>query len=172
VRAVLDGETVLDSTRAKMLHRHAQLARYFFPRDDWRWDLLDGLEPVLPPPGVPDLADHAVVGVDRVPDDPVVLLEPGSHVAPRERDVDVRDSSRHVRVALDGEVLGESTRTRVIFETGLPSRWYFPPEDTRVVDYVAFFDERVDVDIDGERQLRPRTPWAAPGWWRLPAPDV
>src|SRR5918997_5184499 len=58
VRAVLGGETVLDSTRAMMLHRHAHPARYCFPREDWRWDLLEGLDPVLPPSGVPDLADH------------------------------------------------------------------------------------------------------------------
>jgi hypothetical protein len=58
VRATLGGETVLDSTRAMMLHRHAQLARYFFPREDWRWDVLGDLRPVLAPSDVSDLADH------------------------------------------------------------------------------------------------------------------
>jgi uncharacterized protein (DUF427 family) len=218
VRAVRNGETVLDSTRAKMLHRHAQLARYFFPREDWRWDLLDGLEPVPAPPGAPDLADHVTFAWGDMDawfeeDDRIV----GHAIDPYHR-VDVRDSSRHVRVSLGGEVLAESTRTRVIFETGLPPRWYFPPEDVvaalepgdlqstcaykglagyhsypaggeagenvawfyrqpledaaRVIDYIAFFDERVDVDIDGERRPRPHTPWGAPGWWRLPKPEV
>lgn len=218
VRAVRDGETVLDSTRAKMLHRHAHLARYFFPRADWRWELLDGLEPVLPPPGVPGLADHVTFAWADMDawfeeDDEIV----GHAIDPYHR-VDVRASSRHVRVSLGGEVLADSTRTRVIFETGLPPRWYFPPEDVvaalepsdlrstcaykglasyrsypaggeagenlawfypqplenaaRVADYVAFFDERIDLDVDGERWPRPRTPWDAPGWWRTPPPAV
>jgi uncharacterized protein (DUF427 family) len=60
-------------------------------------------------------------------------------------------------------------------EDGENVAWFYPQplEDAaRVVDYVAFFDERVDLDVDGERQPRPRTPWGAPDWWRLPAPDV
>jgi uncharacterized protein (DUF427 family) len=43
--------------------------------------------------------------------------------------VDVRRSSRHVRVELDGQVLAESTRPRLVFETGLPTRYYLPRED-------------------------------------------
>ena len=33
-------------------------------------------------------------------------------------------------------------------------------ECPRIAGLVAFFDERVDVDIDGVRQERPRTPWS------------
>ena len=32
IRAVLDGRTVLDSRRARMLHEHGRLPRYFVPR--------------------------------------------------------------------------------------------------------------------------------------------
>jgi uncharacterized protein (DUF427 family) len=38
-------------------------------------------------------------------------------------------SSRSVRVSLDGVVLGESSRLLACFETGLPTRWYFPKKD-------------------------------------------
>lgn len=218
VRAVRDGETVLDSTHAKVLHRHAHLARYFFRREDWRWDALNELEPVLPPPDAPDLEDHVTFAWADMDawfeeDDEIV----GHAIDPYHR-VDVRASSRHVRVSLDGAVLAESTRTRVIFETGLPPRWYFAPEDVvvtlepselrttcaykglagyrsylaagddgenlawcypqplenaaRVADQIAFFDERVDLDVDGERQPRPSTPWGAPGWWRTAEPGL
>jgi hypothetical protein len=49
IRAARDGETVLDSRRAKMLHQHGRLARYFVPRDDVRWDRLGDVQPVEPP---------------------------------------------------------------------------------------------------------------------------
>jgi len=32
-----------------------------------------------------------------------------------------------------------------------------------VKDLIAFFDERTDVTIDGERMERPNTPWS-PNW--------
>ena len=122
--------------------------------------------------------------------------------------VDVRRSSRHVRVELDGQVLAESTRPTMVFETSLPVRHYLPPEDVdtslfepsatvtacaykgiaayrslvlpgRTVpdliwtyadplpDAVAltgllcFFEERVDLTVDGVRHERPVSPWSA-----------
>jgi len=120
--------------------------------------------------------------------------------------IDVLPSSRHVRLELDGQLLAESTRPRVLFETMLPPRYYLPREDIRaelrasstqtycaykgsaaywspvlgdeIVDdlawsyqaplhdaaevggLVAFFDERVDLILDGVPQDRPLTPWS------------
>jgi uncharacterized protein (DUF427 family) len=37
-----------------------------------------------------------------------------------------------VCVLLDGEVVADSVRAKALFETGLPTRYYFPPEDVRV----------------------------------------
>lgn len=218
VRAVLGGETVLDSTRGMLLYRHALLARHFFPRGDWRWELLGDLEPVLPPADAPGLEDHVTFAFAEMDawyeeDDEIV----GHTIDPYHR-VDVRQSSRHVRVSLHGEVLAESTRARVIFETSLPPRWYFPPEDVvaelapsalqttcaykgrasyrsysaggpegeniawfypeplenaaRVAGYLAFFGERVDLEVDGERQEHAPTPWSRPAWWTGPGPEV
>ena len=218
IRAVRRGETVLDSTRAKTLYRHAHLPRHFFPRADWSWEALGDLEPVLPPAGAPGLEDHVTFAFADLDawyeeDDEIV----GHAIDPYHR-VDVRDSSRHVRVSVGGTVLAESTRARVIFETSLPPRWYFPPADVvaelepsdlqttcaykgragyrsyagggpegenvawfyeqplenaaRVAGYIAFFGERVDLDVDGERQERLPTPWSRPGWWMDPGPEV
>jgi uncharacterized protein (DUF427 family) len=120
--------------------------------------------------------------------------------------IDVLPSSRHVRVELDGQVLAESTRPMLLFETTLPVRYYLPPEDIRadltpsdtrtycaykgqaaywsaavgdrvvpdiawtyheplhdalrVGGLVSFFNERVDVIVDGQRAERPVTPWS------------
>jgi uncharacterized protein (DUF427 family) len=41
----------------------------------------------------------------------------------------VLDTSRHIRVLLDGEVLADTTRAKALFESGLPTRWYIPEED-------------------------------------------
>jgi uncharacterized protein (DUF427 family) len=125
--------------------------------------------------------------------------------------VDVVDTSRHVRILWGDRPIAETRRARVLFETGLPPRWYMPAEDVsgnlqpselrsvcaykgeasywdlmtpggpdrnlawtyreprhdaaRIKDYICFFNERVDVEIDGERHERPVTPWSAPDWW-------
>ncbi|UYP19118.1 DUF427 domain-containing protein [Rhodococcus sp. Z13] len=43
--------------------------------------------------------------------------------------VDALRSSRHVRVTIDGTVVGETRAPVLVFETGLPTRFYLPPED-------------------------------------------
>ena len=43
--------------------------------------------------------------------------------------IDVCRTTRHVRVLLDGEVLADSRRARVLYEAALPPRWYLPAED-------------------------------------------
>jgi uncharacterized protein (DUF427 family) len=120
---------------------------------------------------------------------------------------DILDSSRHVKVSVNGEVLAETERPKVLFETGLPLRYYIPPEDVReeallrsekttrfpykgVASYwsvevggdrvedliwsyqdpipeaakikglLAFFNEKVDLEVDGEVQERPKTQWS------------
>src|SRR5439155_22483374 len=43
--------------------------------------------------------------------------------------IDVRHSSRHVRVEKHGRLLAESERPVLLFETGLPIRYYLPRDD-------------------------------------------
>ena len=43
--------------------------------------------------------------------------------------VDAIGSSRHVRVFIGDEVVAESRNTVAVFETGLPTRYYFPLQD-------------------------------------------
>lgn len=46
--------------------------------------------------------------------------------------VDVRASSRHVRILLHGEQVVETRRPVLVFETGLPVRYYIPKMDLRL----------------------------------------
>jgi uncharacterized protein (DUF427 family) len=138
-------------------------------------------------------------------------LEEDEPIAGHPRDpyhrVDVRRSARPIRIEVDGALLAETTRARLLFETQLPTRFYLPREDVRVAltpsdrrsycpykghasywsadvggrprqdlgwsykdplpdiaaiaGLVAFWDERVDVVVDGERRPRPSGPIAA-----------
>jgi uncharacterized protein (DUF427 family) len=212
IRAARGGETVIDSRRAKMLHQHGRLARYFVPRDDVRWDRMGDVQPVEPPADARGLEDHVSFAWDDLDawfEEDEQLL---THAIDPYHRIDVRRTSRHVVVSAGGHTLADSRRGFALFETGLPTRWYVPPEDVladlhatdltttcaykgaasyfsvragdellenvawtyreprhdaiAVRDHVCFFNEAVDLDVDGERQERPQTPWARPGWWR------
>ena len=45
--------------------------------------------------------------------------------------VDILASSRHVRVEIDGVTVADSRSPRILFETGLPPRYYLPLPDVR-----------------------------------------
>jgi uncharacterized protein (DUF427 family) len=45
--------------------------------------------------------------------------------------------------------------------------WYYedPLEDVRrITGRIAFFNERTDIEVDGEREERPQTPWSGTSW--------
>jgi uncharacterized protein (DUF427 family) len=46
--------------------------------------------------------------------------------------VDILASSRHVRVEVDGVTIAESTSPRLLFETGVPVRYYLPKTHVRM----------------------------------------
>ena len=46
--------------------------------------------------------------------------------------IDIRQSSRHVRVEIDGVEVANTTKPRLLFETGLPVRTYIPKADVRL----------------------------------------
>jgi uncharacterized protein (DUF427 family) len=154
VRAQVDGTTVADSRRAILVWESKRAVPvYAFPPDDVRKDLLVDSENPLPDAhggsatfwtltagsepaenaawryADDDLSGHIALSweaFDR-------WLEEDEEIFGHPRDpwhrVDGRRSSRHVRVELDGEVLAESRRPTVVFETGLPTRYYLPRED-------------------------------------------
>lgn len=160
VRVELGGETIADSIRVKLLHETGLLPVYYFPQDDVRMDLFETTDHsthcpfkgdathhtikvgdresenaawTYPEPleGAPPLDGYIAFYWDRVDrwleEDEEILVHPPD---PYHR-VDIRDSSRHVRVSIDGEVVAETHRPRLLFETGLPTRFYIPEEDVK-----------------------------------------
>ncbi|OON79679.1 DUF427 domain-containing protein [Streptomyces tsukubensis] len=51
-------------------------------------------------------------------------------MAPGHR-ITIEQGTEHVRVVHDGELLAESRQPLLLHETGLPVRYYLPPEDVR-----------------------------------------
>jgi uncharacterized protein (DUF427 family) len=160
VRAVLNGTTVADSKRMMLLWEPKRLPVYCFPREDVRMDLLqpagelpDPLKGATTrwtarvgdrvaddaawtaersPEGCPDLSGYVVLSWRAMDtwyeEDDVVYVHPRD---PYHR-VDVMNSSRHVRVEMLGETIAETRRPRLLFETGLPTRYYIPRRDVRM----------------------------------------
>ena len=75
--------------------------------------------------------------IDIHPRDPYKVRTLSSYSVAR-RDVvgvqriDIRQSSRHVRVEIDGVEVAKTTKPRLLYETGLPVRTYFPKGDVRL----------------------------------------
>ncbi len=238
VRVFVDGVPIADTIRSLYLFEVGRLPVYYFPRDDVRFDLLEPTErsthcpykgdaqywsivvgdrridnavwgyPV-PLPGTPDLSGYVAFYWNKVDN----WFEEDEEVFVHARDpyarVDALRSSRHVEIRINGETIADTTRPVLLFETGLPTRYYLPKVDVRldllrpsstttacpykgiagyfsvavpgmpvVVDiawvypkpivqvptienHISFFDERVDVFVDGVLQARPTTRWSS-----------
>ncbi|PZS14377.1 MAG: hypothetical protein DLM57_14520 [Pseudonocardiales bacterium] len=115
----------------------------FVPPGNFRGHTTDGVEMTVVGlgPNLPgaaflpldiDLAGYAILDFDAFD----AWLEEDEAIIGHPRDpfhrIDVRRSSRHVKVSLDGVVLADSTRPQLVFETPLPVRYYLPTEDVRV----------------------------------------
>ena len=136
MRAFRSGQVVLDSERGWMLHAPGRLPALWFPADDIDeaalpesalHDRPDGQDPVSTAlAGFRSLAPEAA---DRwfVEDEPVY-----SHVRDPYHRVDVASSHRHVVVEHAGTIIADSTRPKMLFETGLPPRFYLPWADIRL----------------------------------------
>lgn len=82
-------------------------------------------------PDDPDLADHVILDFTAFDtwyeEDERIVAHPQD---PFKR-ISVRRSTKNVRIEVDGEVLAESSQPRLLFETGLPTRYYLPADDVR-----------------------------------------
>lgn len=158
VRAILGGVTVLDSERARLLHRTGRLPQLYVPAADVRVDLIqrggpDDEDPVAGERvcwtmsaggrdapgavwehrGLPDEAGwlQGLLGVEfRAMD---AWLDEDEEVVGHLRDpyhrIDARQSRRMAEATIDGSLVARSDRPMVLSETGLPNHIYFPAED-------------------------------------------
>ncbi len=234
VRAEFNGETIAQSDHMKLLHETGITPIYYFPLGDIVMDFLEPSDHTThcpfkgdasywnlivndrrvdnvmwsypePVEGAPPLKGYATFYFNKMD----AWYEENDQIFVHARDpynrVDVVSSSRHIRVSLDGEVLAETTRAKLLFETGLSTRYYIPPEDVAtdrlvrtdttsecpykgtasyysvegageegkdlvwfyeqprregedVQGYLCFFNERVDLEVDGAKLERPAPP--------------
>jgi uncharacterized protein (DUF427 family) len=232
VRAYLAGELVADTRSPLLVWEVPYYPAYYIPVDDLRAELVDtgnsAHSPSRGDAGVFDVKTSrttAPAAAERFDESPIDALrghvrlqwdafswfeedEP-VFVHPRNpyTRIDILGSSRHVRIEVDGVTVADSSQPRILFETGLPPRyyvpmtdvrldllrpsettshcpykgtasyysvevdghvtpdvvWYYPtplPESQKVVGLACFYDEKVDVFLDGERQSRPKTKFA------------
>lgn len=233
IRGSLGSETVFDTTRALYVWEWAHYPQYYIPIGDVRRDLLvqEGAHGSSRGPvevyglGVKDI--HRPHAARLLTDSPVdgltgtvrfewaaldAWFEEDERVFVHPRDpysrVDAVRSTRTVRVELEGVVLAESSAPVMVFETGLPTRYYLNrtelhlahlvPSDTGtecpykgttsaywsvrvgetvypdlawcydfptrallpIAGLVAFYNEKVDIVLDGQPLTRPSTPFS------------
>jgi uncharacterized protein (DUF427 family) len=231
IRAYLGGELVADTSHPVLVWEKPYYPAYYFPVGDVRGELLDAEDETVHSPSRGDATAYTLRAGGkeargaalRYLDSPIEELrelvrldwdsmdawfEEDEEVFTHPRDpytrVDILASSRHVRIEVDGETVAESTSPRLLFETGLPARYYLPkthvrmdllvptdtvthcpykgqaewwsvrtadgvredlawsyrmplPESQKIAGFVAFYNEKVDIYIDGELQERPHT---------------
>ncbi len=231
IRAMLGGETVLDTSRAKYVWEWPGYPQYYIPLEDVNRDfLLDeqhaqrlhrgnsqlfglAVGDIVRPSAVRVYVDSVIDGLAGTArfewaaldswfeEDEEVFVHPRS---PYTR-VDALRSTRNVRIELGGVVLADSSSPVMVFETGLPTRYYLNrtevdfgylvPTDTvtacpykgstsnywsvqvggelhpdlvwsydfptrqllPIAGLVAFYNEKVDVIVDGDLLARPTT---------------
>ena len=161
VRVLFNKEVIADSKAMMLLAEPGRIPVYYFPKGDVRTDLLQpgnreaqgdrrgeaqfwhvrvgeaGAENSAytfrnSPAGEPDLSGHVAFEWDRMEawfeeDDEVYV-----HARDPYKRVDVLNSSRHIKVVIADTVVGETRRPRLLFETGLPTRYYILKADVRM----------------------------------------
>ena len=231
IRAYLGGEVVADTARPVLVWEVPYCPTYYLPLADVRGQLLETDGPAAHSPSRGDGRTFTVRAggreargaAVRYEDSPIEELrdlirldwdamdawfEEDEQVFTHPRDpytrVDILPSSRHVRVDVDGVTIAESTSPRLLFETGLPVRYYLPkthvrldlleptdtvthcpykgraeswsvrvgddvhddlawsyptplPESQKIAGLIAFYNEKVDIYLDGVLQQRPTT---------------
>jgi uncharacterized protein (DUF427 family) len=216
VRAYLGGELVVDTTRALLVWENPHYPQYYLSTTTHSPSRGDAVHYTVKAGG-----KEAVDGAWQYPDSPIEEIrchvrfdwdamdawfeedeEVFIHVRNPYTRVDILPSSRHVRVLVDGEVVADTHRPWLLFETGLPVRYYllkpdvrmdlleptdsqtrcpykgeasywsvraggavhedlawsYPrplPESMRAAGLVAFYNEKVDIEVDGVVQERP-----------------
>ena len=231
MRVYLGGELVADTTHVKLVWEIPYFPQYYVPdrRRAHGAAHPDRHRHALAEPRrrrrtsrSPRTRARAVDAAWQYPDSPIEALrdhirfdfaamqwfEEDEEIAIHPRDpgtrIDVLDSSRHVQVIVNGVTVADTHHPRLLFETGLPTRYYVPkvdvrmdlleptdtatgcpykgtaeywsvragdaverdlawsyphplPESQKVAGLVCFYNEKVDLVVDGEHLERPHT---------------
>ncbi|WP_067569192.1 DUF427 domain-containing protein [Nocardia acidivorans] len=158
VRVYLGGHLAVDTIAATLVWEHDYYPTYYFPVDELRVKLeptgddrpanhlgtpvgFDVIAEGVVAPGaavqyvdspIPELRD--LVRLDTNAMDQWFEEDEAIYGHPRDpyHRVDILSSSRHIRVEVAGQTVAESRNPRILFETGLPARYYLPLTDIRM----------------------------------------
>jgi uncharacterized protein (DUF427 family) len=229
VRVYLGDLLVADTRHPKLVWERPYFPTYYFPPEDVAMEALVDTGETEHSPRLGDASiravragTHEAPGAARVWDGASIdeiagyvsfdwpamsrWLEEDEEVFVHARDpytrIDILESSRHVEVVVDGATVADSHHPLLLFETGLPVRYYLPrsdvrldllepssahtacpykgraeywhlrtggalhedivwsyptplPESARIAGYLSFYNERVDIVVDGEGEERP-----------------
>ncbi|HEX9855306.1 MAG TPA: DUF427 domain-containing protein [Acidimicrobiia bacterium] len=234
VRTYLGGRLIADSVNVKMVWEKPYYPTYYIPASDVNIEFLvaSGDTNRSPSRGdsevydvktdkaealgaalwyrqspIDEIADHVRIDFGQMEswfeEDEQIYVHPRD---PYTR-VDVLQSSRHVEVFIGGEKVADSRQPKLLFETGLPTRYYLPKTDVRmdlltvtdletycpykgmanyytvdaggesfenvvwwyrhpigeaadIAGYVSFYNERVEIHVDGVPEQPPETPFS------------
>jgi len=160
IRVSLQGEFLADSKRVMLLRGRPPV--YYFPADDVVEDLLQESDHTTSDPGLGEAKHwHVTVGDRTAKNAARQYTAPGEEAPPEienyiafnweavdtwwEEDEPVRvhprdpfsrldalHSSRHIEVHIGGVEVADTTDAVLLFETGLPVRYYLPKKDIRM----------------------------------------
>jgi len=236
VRVYLNGEVLADTENAMLLWEWHRPPYYYFPLEDVRTEFLEKSDKTSRRPSIGEAQYwHVQVGDRREqnaawsyaetrPEAPDLngyiafkfhvmdaWFEEDDEIYVHPKDpyvrVDALTSSRHVRVEVEGEIVAETDRPVLLYETGLITRYYIPKIDVRqdllassethtscpykgmasyyslkiggelredlvwyypqpfaevakIQNLLCFYNEKVDIYVDGELQERPKSVFA------------
>jgi uncharacterized protein (DUF427 family) len=159
IRGYLGGEQLFDTIRPKLVWEIPPYPAYYLPAADVRTEVLTSTGHTEHSPSRGEARYFTVEaggvkhenGAWQYPDSPIEELrglirfawdsldhwfeeDEEVYVHPRNpySRVDILPSSRHVRVELDGVTVAETRKPTLLFETGLPPRYYLPLTDLRI----------------------------------------
>jgi uncharacterized protein (DUF427 family) len=158
VRAYLGGELAADTISPLLVWEVPYYPAYYIPAGDIQADLVPtGNIDHSPSRGDAEIFDLRTMGstarsaARRYTSSPIEelrqavrldwdavdeWLEEDEPVYTHPRDpytrVDILASSRHIRIDIDGVTAADSSQPRILFETGLPPRYYLPFTDVRL----------------------------------------
>jgi uncharacterized protein (DUF427 family) len=159
IRAFLGGELVADTTQPRLVWEKPYYPTYYIPEADVRTELLSPDGTVAHSPSRGDgrlftvraggqVAVGAALRYEQSPFEELrdairldwsamdAWFEEDEQVFTHPRDpytrVDILPSSRHVRVEVDGVEIANTAKPTLLFETGLPVRYYLPSTHVRM----------------------------------------
>ncbi len=164
IRAVLAGETVVDTERAMLLHESNIFPVVYLPKSDVAMSLLAKTERSTHCPFKGDASYWTITAGDTVAENAAWSYEtplPAAswlqgyvaiewsrmdhwldeddeifgHIRDPYHRVDARPTNRRFQVRIDGRLVAATNRAFVVSETGGPNRYYIPPADIQTDEF-------------------------------------